>query len=51
MVVVADEMQEIKEKWTDEKRTKITAAVDEFDEADLIEEENVAVTLTQRGNV
>lgn len=51
MAVVADEMQEIKEKWADERRTKITAAVDEFDEADLIEEENVAVTLTHLGYI
>lgn len=51
MAVVADEMQEIKEKWADERRTKITAAVDEFDEADLIEEESVAVTLTHLGYI
>lgn len=51
MSVVRDEMMEIKEKWADERRTKITAAVDEFDEADLIEEENVAVTLTHLGYI
>lgn len=51
MAVVGDEMQEIKEKWQDKRRTKITAAIDEFDEADLIEEENVAVTLTHLGYI
>ena len=51
MGVVRDEMMEIKEKWSDKRRTKITAAVDEFDEADLIEEENVAVTLTHLGYI
>ena len=51
MGVVRDEMQEIKEKWSDKRRTKITAAVDEFDEADLIEEENVAITLTHIGYI
>jgi DNA gyrase subunit A len=51
MGVVRDEMMEIKEKWADERRTKITASVEEFDEADLIEEENVAVTLTHLGYI
>lgn len=51
MAVVGDEMQEIKDKWQDKRRTKITAATDEFDEADLIEEENVAVTLTHLGYI
>ena len=49
MGVVRDELLEIKEKWADERRTKIVAAADEFDEADLIEEEQVAVTLTHLG--
>jgi DNA gyrase subunit A len=44
-------MLEIKEKWGDERRTEIVAAVDEFDEADLIEEEQVAVTLTHLGYI
>ncbi|MCR5135412.1 MAG: DNA gyrase subunit A, partial [Clostridiales bacterium] len=51
MGVVRDEMLEIKEKWADERRTEIVAAVDEFDEADLIEEEQVAVTLTHLGYI
>ena len=51
MGVVRDEMQEIKNKWSDKRRTKITAAADEFDEADLIEEENVAITLTHIGYI
>ncbi len=49
MGVVKSEMLEIKEKWGDERRSQIVAAVDEFDEADLIEEEQVAVTLTHLG--
>ena len=51
MGVVKDEMLEIKDKWSDDRRTKITAAADEFDEADLIEEENVAITLTHLGYI
>jgi len=49
MNVVKEEMMEIKEKWNDKRRTKIMASVEEFDEADLIEEENVAITLTHLG--
>lgn len=49
MGVVKDEMTEVKEKYGDERRTKITAAANEFDEEDLIEEQNVAITLTHLG--
>ncbi len=51
MGVVKDEMMEIHDKWSDKRRTKITAKADEFDEADLIEEENVAITLTHLGYI
>ncbi|MBQ3924131.1 MAG: DNA gyrase subunit A [Firmicutes bacterium] len=51
MGVVKDEMMEIRDKWSDKRRTKITAKADEFDEADLIEEENVAITLTHLGYI
>ncbi len=51
MGVVKDEMLEIKDKWNDKRRTKIVAAVDEFDEEDLIEEESVAITLTHLGYI
>lgn len=49
MNVVKDELLEIKDKWGDERRTKIVADVSELDEEDLIEEENVAITLTHLG--
>ena len=49
MGVVKDELLEIKEKWGDERRTKITAAADEMDDEDLIEEKQVAITLTHLG--
>lgn len=49
MNVVKEEMLEIKEKWNDKRKTRITASVDELDEEDLIEEENVAITLTHLG--
>lgn len=49
MSVVKDEMLEVKEKYADARRTAIVAAVDEIEEEDLIEEENVVVTLTHLG--
>ncbi len=49
MGVVKDELLEIKKKYGDKRRTKITASVDEMDEEDLIEEKQVAVTLTHLG--
>jgi len=49
MGVIRDEMLEIKKKWADKRRTKIIAAEDEMDEEDLIEEKQVAITLTHRG--
>lgn len=49
MFVIRDEMLEIKKKWGDKRRTKIIAAEDEMDEEDLIEEKQVAITLTHRG--
>jgi DNA gyrase subunit A len=51
MGVIRDEMIEIKEKWADKRRTKIVAAASEIDEEDLIEKENVAITLTYLGYV
>lgn len=51
MGVIKDEMIEIKEKWADKRRTKIVAAIDDIDDEDLIEKENVAITLTHLGYV
>ncbi len=49
--VVRDEMMEIKEKYSDERRTKMVADNTEIAEEDLIEKVNVAVTLTHLGYV
>ena len=51
MRVVKDELLEIKEKWGDKRRTKIKADATEIDEEDLIEEENVCITLTHLGYI
>ena len=49
MGVVKDELLEIKKKYGDKRRTKITSSVDDMDEEDLIEEKQVAITLTHLG--
>lgn len=49
MGVVKEEMLEIKKKHGDERKTKIVAAIDEIEDEDLIEEEQVAITLTHLG--
>lgn len=49
MGVIKDELIEIRDKYGDERRTKIVADSSEIDEEDLIEEEKVAITLTHLG--
>ncbi len=49
MFVIRDEMLEIKKKWGDKRRTKIIADEGDMDEEDLIEEKQVAITLTHLG--
>ena len=51
MGVIKDELIEIKNKWSDPRRTKIVADDGELDEEALIDEEDVAVTLTHLGYV
>ncbi len=51
MGVIKDELTEIREKFGDARRTEIAGAAEEIDEADLIAEEKVAVTLTHMGYI
>ena len=51
MGVIKDELMEIKDKWGDKRKTKIKADAKEIDEEDLIEEEDVCITLTHLGYV
>ena len=51
MGVIKDELLEIKKKFGDKRRTKIVKDEGELDEEDLVEEENVAVTLTHLGYI
>ncbi|GAA4724582.1 DNA gyrase subunit A [Brevibacillus fulvus] len=49
--IVREELIEIKEKFADERRTEITFDEDHIEDADLIPEENVVITLTHDGYI
>lgn len=51
MNIIKDELLEIKEKYADERRTEIVANTEEIEEEDLIEEEDIAITLTHLGYI
>ena len=51
IAVIKEELLEIKEKFGDERRTKIVPAEGDFDEEELIEEEEVLITLTNQGYI
>ena len=49
--IIKEELLEIKEKYGDERLTKIVAAEGEIDDEDLIKEEQNVITLTHFGYV
>lgn len=49
--IIKDELKEIKNNYYDERRTEIIADEGEINVEDLIEEENVAITLTNFGYI
>ncbi|MBR5642370.1 MAG: DNA gyrase subunit A [Firmicutes bacterium] len=49
MGVIKDELTEIRNKWGDDRRTEIIADEEEVDESELIEEENVVITVSHLG--
>lgn len=49
--IIKQELIEIKDKFGDERKTKIVAAEDEFEDEDLIKEEQTVVTLTHFGYI
>lgn len=51
LMVIKDEMLEIKKKFADKRRTTIAATMEEFDAEDFIEEEENAVTITHFGYI
>ncbi|KUO76333.1 MAG: DNA gyrase subunit A [Clostridia bacterium BRH_c25] len=51
MMVIKEELLELKKKFSDKRRTQITASMEEFDAEDFIEEEEAAVTITHFGYI
>ena len=51
MGVIKDELTEIRDKYGDERRTQIVRDEGEFNEEDLVEEENVTITFTHLGYI
>lgn len=49
--VIKDELIEIKTKYSDERRSKIEKILNEIDIEDLIQEEDVVITLTNSGYI
>ena len=51
MDVIKTEISEIRDKYGDERRSELTIAEDDIDIEDLIQEENMVVTMTHEGYV
>ncbi len=49
--VIENELKEIRDKYSDARRTHIMPAVDEIDIEDLIEQQAVVVSMTKRGYI
>ncbi|MGM0770399.1 MAG: DNA gyrase subunit A [Halobacteriota archaeon] len=49
--IIREELQDIRDRFADERRTKITGSHTEIEDEDLIPEEDVVVTITNRGYI
>ncbi len=49
--IIKNELLEVKDKYADERRSQITAAVKGFDIEDLIQEEDMVITISHRGYI
>jgi len=49
--IIKEELLELKEKYGDERKTKIIASAGEFDEEDLVKEEETVITLSHFGYI
>jgi len=49
--IIREDLYELKEKFGDDRRTEIVAAVEDFSMEDLIAEENVCVTISHEGYI
>jgi len=49
--IIKEELLEIKKKYNDERRTRIASAVDKLEEEDLIEKQDIIITMTNLGYI
>ena len=49
--IIVSELKEIKEKFGDERRTKLTGDLTDIDDEDLIAREPMVVTMTASGTI
>lgn len=49
--IIREELLQVKDRFNDERRTEIIASVDEINLEDMIEEENMVITLTRFGYI
>ena len=51
LAIIKDELSQLKEKYGDKRRTHLTADAEDFNIEDLIQEEEVAVTVSRAGYI
>jgi DNA gyrase subunit A len=51
LAIIKEDLLRIREKYADERRTEITFSMDDIDYEDMIEEEDVTITLTHQGYI
>jgi len=51
MAIIRDETIEIREKFADERKTKISGEIGDICDADLVQKEEVVITITNKGYV
>lgn len=51
LAIISEEMREIKEKFSDERRSEITIGEESIEDEDLIPQEDVIITITHTGYV
>ncbi|MFH0808297.1 MAG: DNA gyrase subunit A [archaeon] len=49
--IVRRDLEELKEKYGDNRKTKLVGQVGEFEEADLVDKKDVVVTITDKGYI
>lgn len=49
MAIIKDELQQVKEKYGDERRTQVVYSAEDFNVEDMIADEDVVVTISNKG--